>query len=244
MEYPDGTVFKGSVDHRDEPEFLELHVKDKRVLDIAANDGFFSFWSEQNEAKEVVAIDVDTYDKYDWGFLGPPEECKTLGQQNKASAFWYHHGQLRSSVKKYELSVYQLDPKEHGTFDIVVNYGLMYHLRNPLLALDKCRAITAGIMALETQIYPSNHDVPVSFMAGRYTGLLGITDYFLPTEACVCAWLFTADFPYVYAQKRETKKLSDRQRFLACVSEEEKQRADSNNNFTRITHDDLKKFNS
>lgn len=240
MDYPDGRSFEGTTDHRDEPCLLQLDVRNKRVLDIAANDGFFSFWAEQNGASEVVAIDVDVYEKYDWGYSGAPKECETLGQQNKGEAFWYHHKQLNSNVKRVDMSVNDLDPEKHGTFDTVINYGLIYHLRHPVLALDKCRSVTTGLMYLETQIYPEMHDLPMALMAGKHTGLLGPTDYFWPTQACVCAWLMTADFPFVYAQDRKTKKSPNRQRFLACVSDEAKEKADKNNNFVRITEDNLK----
>ena len=234
IDYPNGVSHHGKVDHRREPKFLNLKVKNKKVLDIASNDGFFAFWCEQNGAKEVTAIDVDTYDKYDWGFSGAPKECENLKQQNKSEGFWHHHEQLRSSVTRLNLSVNELDPNEHGNFDVVINYGLLYHLRNPLLSLDKCRAVTTGMMVLESNIYPEHDDKPMC-----YVGWGGVTDYFLPNEACVISWLLMSDFPYVYAQKRETlksirKKKPNRQRFLACVSEEEKMNADNNNNFRSV----------
>ena len=33
--------------------------------------------------------------------------------------------------------MYELDPKTFGTFDMVFFFGVLYHLRHPLLALEK-----------------------------------------------------------------------------------------------------------
>ena len=239
IDYPDGTTVRGKLDHRGQPALLGLDVQNKRVLDIATNDGFFAFWAEQNGASEVVAIDVDTFDAMEWGHDGAPEGWDKLQQQDKASAFWMHHKKLKSRVIKKTKSVNELTVEDDGMFDVVINYGLLYHMRDPLHSLDVCRKITQGMMALETQIFPRYHNVPAAFFAGRFTKMLSITDYFWPTERCVCVWLRTADFPHVFAQKRETKALNFRQRFLACVSEEAAEAAAKNPNFRRVDDAEL-----
>ena len=47
-------------------------------------------------------------------------------------------------------SVYSLDPNALGQFDIVLFLGVLYHLRYPLLAADKLRAVTSGELLIET----------------------------------------------------------------------------------------------
>jgi len=241
IDYPDGNSIQGKLDHRGEPDFLDLDVTDRRVLDVATNDGFFAFWAEQYGASKVVAIDVDTYDKYEWGFSGPPLGWDSLGQQNKAAAFWEHHKAMSSGVEKLCLSVNELDPEKHGEFDVIINYGLLYHLRYPLMSLDRCRAVCTGMLVVETQVMNNYFDVPINLQAGRFTGMLGITDYSWPSEAMVAAWLATADFEYVFIQNRETKRSPTRQRFIACVNDEYAAEVEQNTNFHRADFDVIKK---
>ena len=87
-----------------------------RVLDLGARDGFFSFECERRGAKEVVALDY--VDEHLTGF----NIC---------------HQYLNSSVKFVNRSVYALNPLDLGTFDLVLFLGLIYHLRHPVLALDR-----------------------------------------------------------------------------------------------------------
>src|SRR6478672_13747497 len=73
----DGTFTNGRIDYTAHPAMLGLDGIDLcglRVLDIAANDGYWSFWAEERGA-EVMAIDVDGFDGYDWGHDGPPSEA-------------------------------------------------------------------------------------------------------------------------------------------------------------------------
>ena len=99
------------------------------VLDIGAWDGFFSFEAERRGAKRVVALDLD-----------PPEHTG-LGVAKEL---------LQSRVEFIQGSVYELSPEIHGTFDVVFFLGVFYHLRYPLLALDRIREVTKQYVLLET----------------------------------------------------------------------------------------------
>lgn len=91
----------------------------KRVLDIGAYSGAFSFLLEDLGA-EVVALDV--YDPDMNGF--------NLVKQ------------LRGSKIKHErMSIYDMNPEELGMFDIVSCYGVHYHLRHPILAFERCNSV-------------------------------------------------------------------------------------------------------
>ncbi len=223
IEYPDGTVHRGKLDHRPNIDLFGLseeNVGGKRVLDVATNDGVFAFWAEQfGKAADVVAIDVDGYDGYDWGPAGPPEDVGALQQQDKSEAFWFHHYNLGSKVTKKKASIYDLD-STWGQFDIVFNFGLIYHLRNPIGALDACRSVCSGVMFLETQVMPRDSMLPVYWDCGKNTGLLGITDHNWPTESCVASWLEKSGFRDVYIQSIPAEVRATRQRFVACVSDE------------------------
>lgn len=100
------------------------------VLDIGAWDGFFSFEAERRGARRVVAYD-----------LTPPDH---FGFATAKAA-------LGSRVEYVQGSVYDLAPAAVGTFDVVLFLGVLYHLRYPLLALDRIREVCEGYMLLETQ---------------------------------------------------------------------------------------------
>lgn len=87
-----------------------------RVLDIGARDGFFTFESERRGAREVIALDNE-----------PPHR----------TGFSIAARLLGSKATYVTENVYSLNPEEYGSFDVVLFLGVIYHLRHPLLALDR-----------------------------------------------------------------------------------------------------------
>jgi tRNA (mo5U34)-methyltransferase len=105
------------------------------VLDIGAWDGFYSFEAERRGAKRVVAYDLSPAD-----FIGF-STAKEL---------------LESNVEYRQGSVYDLRAEVVGTFDVVLFLGVFYHLRYPLLALDRIREVCTGYMLFETHFLDNN----------------------------------------------------------------------------------------
>jgi tRNA (mo5U34)-methyltransferase len=103
-----------------------------RVLDIGCAEGFFSFEAERRGAREVIAIDPF------------PETIRRFNICRSA---------LDSNVTGVVASVYDLDPRSFGTFDLVMFFGVLYHLRHPLLGLQKVASVTAGTVRLQTQTF-------------------------------------------------------------------------------------------
>ena len=98
---------------------LGREIAGKRVLDLGARDGFFSF---QCEALGADVLAVDYVDKEATGFAVAAE--------------------LRQSpVKFINRNVYDLRASELGTFDYVLMLGLIYHLPDPYLALEILRSL-------------------------------------------------------------------------------------------------------
>jgi tRNA (mo5U34)-methyltransferase len=114
-----------------------------RVLDIGCAEGFFSFEAEYRGAREVVAIDAF------------PDSIRR---------FNICRGALNSNVTAVVASVYDLDPRTFGTFDLVMFFGVLYHLRHPLLGLQKVAAVTAGTVLLQTQTFrfPALSEEPIA----------------------------------------------------------------------------------
>jgi tRNA (mo5U34)-methyltransferase len=87
-----------------------------RVLDLGARDGFFSFECEKRGATEVIAVDYS------------PVELTGFGVASKI---------LNSKVKWITANVYRTNEFNLGKFDLILFLGVIYHLRNPYLAIDR-----------------------------------------------------------------------------------------------------------
>ncbi len=87
----------------------------KRLLDIGARDGYFSFVGEDRGA-DVLAIDA----------VAP-----NLTGFDTASRL------MGSKVEYRTMNVYDLAPESVGEFEAIFFLGVLYHLRDPMLALDK-----------------------------------------------------------------------------------------------------------
>ncbi len=242
VDLPDGTTTDGRIDYRHLPGVLgldQIPAEDHRVLDIAANDGFWAFWYEQHGSRDVLAIDVDSYEGYDWGWDGPPswigEAAKRSASQwsGDAPGFWHLHRAFDSSVQRERLSIYDLDPGAHGSFDIVLNFGLIYHLRHPLLALDRVRAVNPGIHVIETHILNVDHELPMSLFY-RSDELKVVTNWTGPTRMAVANWLIDAGYPHVYLAPTRTDTAFSRQIFVACATDDWAARFEHNPELTLV----------
>lgn len=109
----------------------------RSVLDIGAWDGFYSFESERRGASRVLATD-----SYAW----------TGYQENGKAGFDLARRVLGSRVEDREIDVLELSPEEVGTFDLVLFLGVLYHMRHPLLALERVASVARDQLILETHV--------------------------------------------------------------------------------------------
>jgi tRNA (mo5U34)-methyltransferase len=121
IEVAPGVVTPGSQNSQRLLSRLSLpeELTGKRVLDVGASDGFYSFTCEARGA-DVVAIDARSIE---------------------ATGFGVARELLGSSVPYHQFDVYELLPETFGRFDVVLFLGVLYHLRHPLLALDRLAAV-------------------------------------------------------------------------------------------------------
>ena len=106
----------------------------KSVLDIGAWDGYFSFECERRGASRIVAIDT-----YAWDVHGK-------------DGFLLAKSVLGSKVESMRLAAEDLDPAVVGEFDLVLFLGVLYHLRHPLLALERVASVARELLILETVV--------------------------------------------------------------------------------------------
>lgn len=233
---PDGSHTDGKIDYTKVPDQLgisDLDLSGQRVLDIAANDGFWTFWAEKQGAADLLAIDVDSFDGYDWSYDGPPKEFRpdlknTASQGAEAGAGFEALRKLfRSKAVRKNLSIYDLDPIKHGKFDLIFNFGLLYHLRHPLLSLEKCRRVCQGAMILETHVVNGFGNLPVNLFYNR-DELHTITNWTGPTFGCVVQWLHSAGFPRIFSNKTNSQSPYSRNIFIACIDDKYASRFEGN----------------
>jgi len=162
----------------------------KSVLDIGAYDGFFSFEAEKRGAARVLALDHNPPDLY--GF-------------NTAKEI------LGSRVEHRVGSVYDLSPKTVGEFDVVLFLGVIYHLRSPLLALERIHSVCREVMYVEShvcaggvikdgelitspEIQALHESVPLAqFIPGSELND-DATNWWIPSRLCLEKWIRSHGF--------------------------------------------------
>jgi tRNA (mo5U34)-methyltransferase len=118
LELPDGTVIEGVVSiERLKWRIAQFPIAQdltgKRVLDIGAWDGWFSFEMARRGA-EVVAVDSTDQTRF--------QAARKL---------------MGSKVAHVVEDICRLTPERVGYFDIVLFFGVLYHMKHPLLALER-----------------------------------------------------------------------------------------------------------
>ncbi|HLH39805.1 MAG TPA: DUF1698 domain-containing protein [Bryobacteraceae bacterium] len=178
IDLPGGGVIPGiqSIEHlraRIAQYPIPQDLRGKRVLDIGAWDGWFSFEMERRGA-EVVAVDSARQQTF--------FEAKKL---------------LNSKVEYIVEDVCHLSPRDIGYFDIVLFFGVLYHLKHPLLALEKVCALATDMACIETLVTddpPQPDAIPLlefyetTELAGQFDNWCG------PNTSCLMAFMRTAGF--------------------------------------------------
>lgn len=139
IELAPGVVTPGLDDTRGRLDLLRLpaDLSGRTVLDVGAWDGFFSFEAERRGAARVVAADSFAWSGTSWGSKDGFELARRC---------------LGSRVEDVEVDVLELDAERLGRFDLVLFLGVLYHMRHPLLALEKVAAVTGAQLVVETAV--------------------------------------------------------------------------------------------
>jgi tRNA (mo5U34)-methyltransferase len=114
---------------------LPERLDGKTVLDIGAWDGFFSFEAERRGAKRVLATDSFVWNGDTWG---------------SKNGFLLARKAFKSKVEDMNIDLFEMSPEKIGTFDVVFFCGVLYHMKHPLLALEKLASVTKGMAIVET----------------------------------------------------------------------------------------------
>lgn len=141
-------------------------LRGKSVLDIGAWDGFFSFEAERRGAKRIVALDhyIWSIDPHVYGRY--VKQCKREGKVFQEATevpeawqpgklpgkrgFDFARRALKSKVEPVVGNFMEMDLAKIGTFDVVFYLGVLYHMRHPLLALQRLASVTREVAVIET----------------------------------------------------------------------------------------------
>ena len=148
----------------------------KTALDVGCGVGYFSGLLQQ------LGLEVSAFDGR---------------ESNIAEAQRRHPG-----VKFFVADVEELNGRETGAFDLVLCFGLLYHLENPLRALRRLHAVTGKVLLIESVCVPEQ--APLFYMRDEPEladqALHAVACY--PTEGALVKMAYAAGFPAVYRAAR------------------------------------------
>ncbi|WP_376691813.1 class I SAM-dependent methyltransferase [Wenzhouxiangella sp. EGI_FJ10409] len=130
-----------------------------RAVDLGCHQGFFAASLAQRGCREVLGIDARQSLVDDSNLM-----ASALGLDN---------------LRAVQSDIHAVDAERLGRFDIVLMFGLLYHLEDPVGALRIAHALTGRLCLIETQVAPHMAG-PVDF--GHHTcvkdmkGCFGIVD--------------------------------------------------------------------
>jgi SAM-dependent methyltransferase len=131
------------------------------AADLACHQGYFSTELAKRGCRDVLALDARPEHVADATLI-----ARTLGLPQ---------------VRPVQTDVHAATPERFGTHALVLCFGLIYHLENPVGALRVARALTApgGLCLVETQVVP-NLAGPVDWGSYRFVkplmGVFGLID--------------------------------------------------------------------
>ena len=208
-------------------------MRGKSVIDIGAWDGYYTFHAEHFGATRVVALDhyawsidfekASAYTKTQYEARRPIRAFHTLpgiwdpvglpGKRGFDLAY-----RLRSSHAQVVVDDFMTtDLDALGTFDIVLFLGVIYHLEEPLRALRRLRALTAGVAVIETEalLLPGRSDQPLwRFVQGDELNA-DPSIFWVPTAEGLRAMCLAAGFGTVDIVSGPPRRRSSRRRLKA-----------------------------
>jgi FkbM family methyltransferase len=109
-----------------------------------------------------------------------------------------------------------------GTFDLVLCFGLLYHLESPMRAIRHLRALTGKGLLIESMCVPGD-DTRMMLREEPRQHDQSLTDMaFYPSELCLVKMLYRAGFAHVYRLRRlpeheQFRETADRARQRAML---------------------------
>jgi hypothetical protein len=172
------TLPSGAVTEIDYPEEIAaIHPTREQMMESVLEPMFAGRWGE------ITGVDLACHQGYFSNVLAAKGCRRVLGidarEEHVRDAELIRAAYDRKNLEFRAGDVTTLEPAQLGTFDIVLMFGLIYHLENPIAAIRVARALTRRICLIETQIAP-NLTGNVEWGCNRYikplVGVLAVVD--------------------------------------------------------------------
>lgn len=172
----------------------------QRVLEVGTWDGFWSFELERRGAAEVIALDLDDERELDWP---PRRRPAKFPAGRRGDGFRLAKDALGSKVDRVVCNIYDADPADLGTFDLVFCGMVLVHLRDQLLALERIARLCSGLFISVEE--PGRGLDWLPFPAARYhADRDSAVVYWLPGRRTWRRMMWTAGFDQVREHARFT----------------------------------------
>ncbi len=172
-------------------EHLPADLSGKSVLDVGCNAGFYCVEAKRRGAARVLGVDA---------------------QRSLVRQALFVRRVLGLDIEFRRMSVYDLEARALGQFDITLALGLVYHLKHLVLALERLFQVTRETLIVETAIFPPSrspgsfeHPVgglrpvlhPLAYVENPQGRKEAIYNWFLPAPEALRALLINAGFDEV-----------------------------------------------
>jgi tRNA (mo5U34)-methyltransferase len=164
---------------------LPENLSGKRVLDIGARDGYYTFQCERRGA-EVIAIDY-----------------------SDQTGFNIAREMLSARSVLLKRNLFELSVDEFGRFDVILFLGVLYHLQDPMRGINALRTLMkpAATLYVESHIEPGD-DLTMRFYP-RDTNNRDHTNYWGPTVPCLQAMLEECELSVIRTEVNGARALCE-----------------------------------
>ena len=140
----------------------------KSIVDLGCWSGYYSLEASKKGAK-VKAIDIDKF---------------------KIKQVEFVSDYFKAGIRTENISVYDIDEKEK--FDYSFLLGVLYHLKHPLLAIEKVSRITKNKIFIESEVIINEKEPVMKFINGSYN--LDRSNWWIPSIDCIKDMLHSTGF--------------------------------------------------
>ena len=162
--------------------YFRYGIAGKSIIDIGCWDGYNCIEASRRGALRVLATDQLAWSDKCWG----SQESFELAREY-----------LAPNIEAKVADVFDLTPETVGKFDIVLFAGVFYHLRHPLLALERVSELANEMVIVETHVDALNEPRPAMIFYPGAECANDHTNWWGPNPACVEAMLRDVGFPKV-----------------------------------------------